>query len=129
MRDIVGDGAAILHRNRPVAGRRFAPRAAGIAEDAPRQLREIDQVLIDEAVAGAAETRQPILDVSGIRRLAHLAVIDDVDAGLRLFGDDLADGTGYAFFQGGAFDGHAFFLGEHHPYQVGRTRQAAGMRR
>ena len=101
--DIGRDRAAIGNGDRPVAGRRLAACAARIAEDAPCQLGKFDQILIDEAVAGAAEAGQPVLDVGGIGRLAHLAVIDDIDSGGDLFADDIVDRGGNARLQRAAF--------------------------
>ena len=65
-----------------VARRRLAPRAAGIAEHALREPRKVGEILVDERVALAAEAGQTVLDVRRVARLAHLAVVDDVDAGL-----------------------------------------------
>src|SRR5207302_7945570 len=87
---------AVAHRDRRIAGRRLAPRAAWIAEHALLQLREVREVLIDEGVAGAAETREAILDVSRVARLREFAVIDHVDAGIRLLSHDLAHGGAHA---------------------------------
>ena len=75
---------AVAHAIGRVAGGRLAARAAGIAEHALRQPRELGEVLVDEGVAGAAEAVEPVLDVGGVARLRHLAVVDDVDAGLDL---------------------------------------------
>ena len=60
------------------------PRAARIAEDPRGHLREIRQVAIRERMALSAEAGQPVLHVGGVARLAHLAVVDDIDAGLHL---------------------------------------------
>src|SRR5256714_14463502 len=56
----------VAHRDRRIAGRRLAPRAAWIAEHALLQLREVRKGLIDEGVAGAAEAREDIPDVSRV---------------------------------------------------------------
>ena len=84
--------AGSRNRDRAGAGRRLAARAAGIAEHPLRQVRELRQVLIDEGVAGAGETGQPVLDIGRVARLRHLAVVDEVDAGLDLFLHHLGDG-------------------------------------
>ena len=126
--DVPLRGAGVAHADRAVAGRRLAARAAGIAEDLPGQRREVDEVLVDEAVAGAAEARQPVLDVGGVARLRHLAVVDDVDAGLDLLADDLGHRRADRARRAPRLDRHAFLLGEHHADEVLRPRQAAGMR-
>src|SRR5204862_8173286 len=81
----------ITHADRRVAGRGLAPRPAGIAEYALRELREFGEVLIDEGVAGAAEAVEPVLYVGGVARLRQFAVIDEIDTGIGLFLDDLGD--------------------------------------
>ena len=78
-------------------------------------------------MALAAEPVEPVLDVGGVARLRHLAVIDDVDPGLRLLRDDLGDRSGDARAERGGIDRHALLLGEHHPHQILGPRQAAGM--
>ena len=117
----------IAHLHRRVAGGRLAPRAAGVAEDTLGQARETDQILVDEGVVGAAEATEPVLDVGGITRLAHLAVVDDVDTGGCLLAHDLGHRVGHALRQCRGIDRHAFFLGVHHFDQVVRPRQAAGV--
>jgi len=117
----------IAHRDRRVAGRRLAPRAAGIAEYAALQAREIGEVLIDEGVAAAAETVEPVLDVGRVARLRHFAVVDQIDAGLGLFAYHLGDRIADARRERGRIDRHAFLLGVHHTDQVVRARQAAGV--
>ena len=94
--DVGPRGLRIAHADRRVAGRRLAPRAAGIAEHALRQLREVGEVLIDEGVAGAAEAVEPVLDVGGVARLRQFAVVDEVDAGVGLLADHLGDGLAHA---------------------------------
>ena len=91
------------------------------------QLGETGQVLVDEGIAGAAEAGEPILDVGGIARLRHLAVVDEVDAGLGLLLHHLGDRRAHARRQRRAVDRHALLLGVHHPDEVVRSRQAAGM--
>ncbi len=85
----------IAHADRRVAGRRLAPRAAGIAEHPLRELREVGEVLVDEGVAGAAEAVEPVLDVGGVARLRQFAVVDEVDAGIGLLLDHLGDGRAH----------------------------------
>ena len=117
----------VAHADRRVAGRRLAARAAGIAEHALLQLRELGEVLIDEGVAGAAEAVEPVLDVGGVARLRHFAVVDEVDAGVGLLFDHLGHRRAHARGQRRGIDRHAFLLGVHHADQVVRPRQAAGM--
>jgi hypothetical protein len=84
MRDVGPRSPGIANADRRVACRRLAPRAARIAEHALLELRKVGEILVDERVAFATESGQPVLDVRRIARLAHLAVVDDVDARLRL---------------------------------------------
>ena len=86
--DISFRSRGVAHADRTVAARCPTPRAAGIAEDPPGEFRKSDKILIDERVALAAKPIKPVLDIGRIARLAHLAVIDDVDAGLDLLFDN-----------------------------------------
>ena len=88
---------------------------------------KVGEVLIDEGVAGAAEAVEPVLDVGGVARLRHFAVVDEVDAGIGLLPDHLGDRRAHARGQRRAIDRHAFLLGVHHPDQIVRPRQAAGV--
>ncbi len=89
VRNVGARGLRVAHADRRVARRRLAPRASGIAEHALRELRKVGEVLVDERVAGPAEAAQPVLDVGRVARLAHLAVVDHIDAGLRLLAHHL----------------------------------------
>ena len=120
-------GLRVAHADRPVTGRRLAARAAGIAEHALLQARELGEVLVDEGIAGAAEAGQPILDVGGIAGLGHLAVVDEIDAGFELFLHHLGHGPTHALGQSRRIDRHALLLGIHHADQIVRSRQAARM--
>ena len=120
-------GFPVAHADRRVARRRLAAGTARIAENALFQPREIGQVLIDEGIAGTAEALEPILDVGRIARLRHLAIIDQVDACIGLFFDDLGDGRLHPRRQGVRVDRDAFLLGVHHADQVVRPGQAAGV--
>src|SRR5262247_2441034 len=119
--------SAIANRDRRVAGRRLSPRAAGVAEHALLEAREVGKVLIHEGIAGAAEAREPVLDISGVAWLRHLAVIDKIDAGLDLLRHDLVHRRAHALGERDRIDRHAFLLGEHHADEIGRARQAAGV--
>ena len=118
----------IAHTDSRVARRRLSARAAGIAEDAFGEIGEGDQILIDEGVPGTAEPGQPILDVRRVARLAHLAVVDHVDAGFGLLAHDLLDSGCDALGKRSRVDRHALFPGVHHPDQVLRPGQATGVR-
>jgi hypothetical protein len=125
--DVGPDRLCIVDRDRSVACGCLPPGSPWIAKDAFRQGGEVRQVLIDERVAGAAESGKPILDVGGIARLRHLAVIDDVDAGFPLPGDDCGHRFANMTRQFGAVDRLPFLLGVHHADEVVRPRQTAGM--
>ena len=116
-------------RDRAGAGRCLAARPAGIAKDALRQPRKLREILIDKGVARTAKPAEAVLDIGRIARLRHLAVIDEVDAGMRLFPDDLRNRVADARLERRAVDRHAFLLGEHRADQILGPRQAAGMRR
>jgi hypothetical protein len=120
-------GLRIAHADRRIAGRRFAARAARIAEHLLFQFRKLVHVLIDESVAGAAEAIQPVLDVGGVARLRQFTVIDQIDAGVGLLLDHLGHGLTNPRGQGRGIDRYAFFLGVHRADQVVRPRQATGM--
>ena len=108
--------AGVLRRERP-----------GSPNTRLRQAREVGEVLVDEGVAGAAEAGEPVLDVGGVARLRHLAVVDDVDAGLDLLLDDLGHRRAHARGERRRIDRHALLLGVHHADEIVRPRQAAGV--
>jgi hypothetical protein len=60
-------------------------------------------------------------------RLRHFAVVDQVDAGVGLLSHHFGHGAAHPLSQRHALDRHALFLGVHHPDQVIRARQAAGV--
>jgi hypothetical protein len=70
---------------------------------------------------------QPIFDVGGVARLAHLAVVDDVDAGLDLLFDDCRHCRADARLERGRIDRHPLLLGEHRAHEIVGTRQAPGV--
>jgi len=123
----VWGGLRVAHADRRVAGWRLAAGAAGVAENALFQAREIGKVLIDERVAGSAKSVEPILDIRGVARLRHFAVVDQVNARLGLLLHDFGHGCPYAGGKSLCIDRHALFLGVHHADEIIRTRQAAGM--
>ena len=112
----------------PLQAGRPAPGSPGIAEDALGQLGEVHEVPVLERLARAAEPGQAILDVGGVARLAELAVVDHVHAGVRLLPHDLGHRGPDAGGERGAVDRHPFLPGEHRPHQVVGPRQAAGVR-
>ena len=77
MRDVQLRGLGIAHGNGRVARGDVSPGASRIAEHPLGEIGEIDQILVHEGVAGAAEAAQPIGDVGGV-------AIVCVDAGCRL---------------------------------------------
>jgi hypothetical protein len=80
-----------------------------------------------ESIAASGETGQPVLDVGGVARLRHLAVVDEIDARVDLFLYHLGNGRADPGRQCGAVDRHPFLLGKHRPDQIIRPRQAAGV--
>src|SRR5258705_8471823 len=83
------------------------------------------KVLEHVAVAAAAEARKPVLDVSGVTGLRHLAVIDDVEAHLQLAGDDELDRALHLLIESGQVERHPILAREHELFEFLRTRQAA----
>ena len=73
-----------------------------------------------------AEAAQAVLDVGRVADFAHLAVVDDVDADLGLFANDLGHGRAHARLQSAAVDEFAGLPGET-AYRPGR-RAVAGCR-
>ena len=128
MRNIACRRLRVLHHDGGIARRRLAARAPRVAEHALRKLGKRREVLIDERVALAAEPAQPVLDVRGVAWLAHFAIIDDVDARLGLLFHDFLHGCRNAHFEGDGVHRYTLLLGEHHPDQVVRPRQTAGVR-
>ena len=120
-------GARFLQCNRAVAAGGLAPGAAGIAEHAPRQFGEIDEILVGERMALAAKARKPVLDVGRVARLRDLAVIDDIDPGRGLLLDDFGDGSPDARGERRGIDRHSFLFREHHAHKIFRARQTAGV--
>src|SRR6185436_20791492 len=100
----------------------------GVAEHALGHLRELHQVPVRERLARAAKSVEAILDVSGVARLAHLAIAGDGDAGVALLADHLRHRPPDARGESGPVDRDTLLLGEHHPDQVVRPRQAPGVR-
>src|SRR5271166_994171 len=119
----------VAHADRTIAAGCPAPRAAGIAKDPAGEFWKPDEILVDERSALAAKSVQPVLDVGRVARLAHLTVIDDVDAGLDLLFDDRRHRRSDARLERRHIDRHPFLFGEHRAHEIVRTGQAAGMRR
>src|SRR5580692_994584 len=80
------------------------------------------------ALAVDLETRQTLVDIGDVARLAELAVIDHVNADISLSEHDLADGLRKTRLIGGAARGIGFadlYFG--HSQKIGWPWQAAGM--
>src|SRR5262249_33474076 len=75
----------------------------------------------------ALEASKTVLDVRRVVRFAPLAVIDDVQAGVELLADALADGFAYASVEGRHVVQTALLPGHEHLEQVVGARQAAAV--
>ena len=80
------------------------------------------------ARAVAREAVQPLRDVGGVAALAHLAVGDDVDAGVHLPAHDVRHGAHHAGVEGALVGERLVLLGEQHVGDVLRPRQGAHVR-
>ena len=99
----------------------------------------LDEQLVDDAGEGAdvgCDERRAVgeagvaLDhVVAESDLAHLAVADDVDAGLDLLGDDFGDRLLHACRELDRVDRLFVELVPHHADEIVRTREAPGVRR
>jgi hypothetical protein len=103
---------------------------------APRVIEHTDlgsgvslEVLEHVTVAAAAEACKPILDVSGITRLRHFAVVNDVEARLQLPVDDELDGARHLLIESGRVERQTVLPREHELLERLRTRQAADVGR
>ena len=83
---------------------------AGVVEVVARDVRMLEDVAQLRPVGFAAETREPFGHVGGVARLAHLAVADDVDAGLLLALDDFAHRVAHALGEQACVDVASFLL-------------------
>ncbi len=104
-------------------------RRPGLSATRCRAPREVVEIL--EAVALrrlTAEPVEPVLDVGGVRRLRHLAVVDDRHAGRHLTLDDLVDGGLDACGEGVRIDGDAVADRPHHPNEVVGPGKASRVR-
>ena len=119
----------IADADRRVARRRLPPRASRVAEHTLREVGKSDEILVDERIAGAAETAQSILDVGRIARLAHFAVVDDVDTRVGLLPHDFFDRQRDTLRERGGVDQNTLLLGVHHPDEIVRPREASRVRR
>ena len=75
----------------------------------------------------ALEAGKTVLDVGRVVRFAPLAVIDDVQAGVSLLADALADGFAHARVEGRHVVQTALLPGHEHLEQVVGSRQAAAV--
>jgi hypothetical protein len=96
-----------------------------VAEESWVSLKVLEHV----AVAAAAEACKPILDVSGITGLRHLAVVDDVEAHLQLPVDDELDGARHLALESGRVERQPILAREHELLELLRARQAADVGR
>ncbi len=119
----------VANADRRVASGRLAPRAPRVAEHPLGEVRKRRQVLVDECVAGTAETGKSVLDVRRVARLAHFAVVDDIDTGLGLLAHDLFDRRGHAVRERGRVDRYTLLLCVHRANEVVGAWQAPGVRR
>jgi hypothetical protein len=117
----------VPNADRGITRRCLAAGTARIAENAFFEPREIRQILIDEGITGAAEPVEPVLDVGGVARLRHFSIVDQIDARIGLFSDDLGDRRFHPCRQGICVHGDTFLFGVHRPDKVIRPRQTAGM--
>ena len=126
--DVVLRALSVAHADRRIARRGFPARAARVAEHALGEVRKFDEVLVDEGVARTAESAEAVLDVGGVARLRHLAVVDDVHARSGLLLHDFLHRGADARAERSEIDRHALLLRIHRAHQVLRPRQAAGVR-
>jgi hypothetical protein len=125
VRDVRRCGLCIAHPDGRIARGGLPARASGIAEDALRELGKVGEILVDERVALAAEAGEAILDVGRVARLAHLAVVDDVDARGHLLLHDLLDRRRDARVERRHVDRDALLAREHRADEIFRPGQAA----
>jgi hypothetical protein len=79
----------------------------------------------DRAVPHGLEPAQAVVDVGEEARLAHLAVVDDLDAACRLRLDDLVGRAGDALGERSLVDRLTALLGHEHVEEIRRAGQAA----
>src|SRR5438067_510999 len=128
LRARVDDRARAHHVQRPYGWARHRTREplvelgerSHFARAAPRA---------DPACRVGLEAGQALVDVRNEAGLAHLAVIDDVDAELGLLADDLPDRVSHPGGEGLLIVGAAGRLGLDQLEQVTRARQASGVGR
>ncbi len=95
----------------------------------PEQPRKLDEILARLARRVPVEAGDAVLDVGRVADLAHLAVTDEIDAGLNLAAHDLGDAVpNRARSRRGVRDG-ALLAGEQHVGDGLRAGQAADVRR
>src|ERR1700761_4677801 len=87
------------------------------------------EILEHVTVAAAAETREPILDVSGVAGLRHLAVINDVQPRLELPVDDELDSARHPLVESGRVERQPVLPTEHELLELVRARQTADVSR
>jgi len=125
--DVHLHGVAVADADRAIAARHLAACPSTITVDLLMQARIRHEVRIRRRLALAAEPIQPILDVGGVARFRHFAVVDDVDAGGGLASNDVSNRITDSVCERMRLDGNPLFLREHHADQIFGTRQAARM--
>src|SRR5579885_87738 len=130
--DIDFEVARVRISDWPVAGGSLKNRRHG--REKPRRIfREVREISKSRSFAPAqteafaAETGHPILNVGRVARLAHLTIVDYIDAGLELLADGLDDRRADARVKSADFVWLAGFPGGHQAQQIVGTRQAAGV--
>src|ERR1700730_16823493 len=97
------------------------------------KLREIAAVNRRRTVLGADfafdETAQAFARIAREIGFTDLAVVDDIEAAVKLLLDDFGDSAAYPLSESSFVDGLAADLRRVHLLQVGRLRQCAGMGR
>jgi hypothetical protein len=131
MRDVAVERRAVLVAQfADAAGKRHAAEiASGLAE--VRMLQEVAAEHDVVAALGGARVRfdagHAVADIGRVRRLAHLAVADHVDAGRHLARRHLVDRACRLGLEGAGIDGAALFARKDEIDQRLWPRQAAGV--
>jgi hypothetical protein len=127
--EVLSERLAIAHRDRADADGASCHIGAGhpfIGGDEVRMLPRV-QARLGGLVAG--EPREAVRNVGRITGLRHLAVIDDVDTGVRLAANDVDDRLPGQAVELGLVVGLALVLAHQELAQLGRPRQAPDMGR
>ena len=131
MRQIaVERGAVHVAQVADAAGKRHGGEIAALAGE----VRKLQHVAADHDVAALfrrarvhLDAADPVADIGRVRRLAHLAVGDHVDAGRDLLRHDVVDRLDHLGLEGVRRDRLALLAAQNEVDQRLRPRQAAGM--